>query len=41
MSKYTYKKQYGIVVICSDELEQKKLYEKLQKQGLTLKVVCV
>jgi len=41
MSKYTYKKQFGIVVICSDEQEQKKLYERLQKQGLTLKVVCV
>ena len=41
MSKYTYKKQYGIVVICQDEADQKKQYDKLQKLGLTLKVVCV
>ncbi|MFZ4708024.1 MAG: hypothetical protein ACOYMF_18625 [Bacteroidales bacterium] len=38
---YAYKPQYGIVVICPDEQEQIKLFEKLQKQGLKLKVVVV
>ncbi len=41
MSKYTYKKQFGIVVICEDEAEQKRLYDKLQKLKLNLKVVVV
>lgn len=38
---YTYKRQYGIVVVCESEIEQIKLFEKLQAQGLKLKVVCV
>lgn len=38
---YTYKPQYGIVVVCASEEEQKKLFERLQKLGLTLKVVVV
>jgi hypothetical protein len=41
MSEFKYKEQYGIVVICSDEQEQKALYEKLKIMGLTLKVVTV
>lgn len=41
MGKYTYKKQFGIVVICQSEDEQKKLFDELKKQGLTLKVVVV
>jgi len=39
--KFNYKQQYGIVVICSDEQEQKEIYEKLEKLGLKLKVVVV
>ena len=38
---YAYRPQYGIVVICSDEQEQIKLFEMLQKKGLKLKVVVV
>lgn len=41
MGNYNYKQQYGIVVICKDEEEQKTVYERLKAQGLTLKVVCV
>lgn len=41
MGNYNYKQQYGIVVICKDEEEQKAVYERLKAQGLTLKVVCV
>lgn len=41
MSKYTYKPQYGVIVICADEKEQKEIYERLRKEGLTLKVVNV
>lgn len=40
-SKYVYKKQFGIVIICRDEEEQKKLYEELLKKNLNLKVVVV
>jgi hypothetical protein len=38
---YVYKPQYGIVVMCSDEQEQIRLFEALQKKGLKLKVVVV
>lgn len=41
MSRYTYKPQYGVIVICVDEKEQKEIYERLLKEGLTLKVVNV
>ncbi len=39
--EFNYKQQYGIVVLCKDENEQKMLYEKLLKMGLKLKVVAV
>lgn len=41
MGKYTYKPQYGIIVICADEKEQRVIYECLKAEGLTLKVVNV
>lgn len=40
-NKFKYKQQYGVVVICKNEEEQKVIYERLAAQGLTLKVVCV
>jgi hypothetical protein len=41
MAKFNYKEQYGVIVICKDEREQKKIFEMLKKKGLTLKVVTV
>ena len=41
MGKFTYKQQYGVIVICKDEKEQQEIYEKLRALGLTLKVVTV
>lgn len=41
MGNYTYRPQFGIVVICQNEVEQAEIYEKLSKLGLKLKVVCV
>jgi hypothetical protein len=41
MSKFNYKQQYGVIVICKDEKDQKRVFEMLQKQGFTLKVVTV
>ncbi len=38
---FTYKEQYGVIVICKDEKEQQEIYEKLLAQGLTLKIVTV
>lgn len=38
---FTYKSQYAVVVICSDEEDQKHTYEKLQAEGYRLKVVAV
>ena len=39
--QFNYKVQYGVIVICENEAEQKAIFEKLQKEGLTLKVVTV
>lgn len=38
---FTYKSQYAVVVICSDEEEQEHTYEKLKAEGYRLKVVAV
>jgi len=38
---YTYRPQYGLVIICQDENEQIEMFNKLQSQGLQLKVVTV
>ncbi len=38
---FNYKKQFGVIVICSNEEEQKQVYEQLREMGLKLKVVCV
>ena len=40
-TNYAYRPQYGVVVICQSEAEQQKIYESLQKEGYTLKVVSV
>lgn len=41
MSKFQYKEQYAVVIICKDEKEQEKIYNKLKKQGHNIKVVAV
>ena len=41
MGKYTSKPQFGVIVICADENEQKAVYDRLHNEGLTLKVVNV
>jgi hypothetical protein len=37
--KFNYKEQYGVIVICETEADQKAIFEELQKKGLKLKVV--
>lgn len=39
--QFNYKEQYGVIVICKSENEQKEVFDKLQKEGLKLKVVTV
>ncbi len=41
MGDYKYKPQYGVVIICAGEKEQMDVYERLRKEGLTLRVVSV
>jgi len=41
MSEFKYKSQYGLLVQCANEEEQKELYELLKSMGLTVKVVVV
>lgn len=38
---FNYKEQYGVIVTCKDEKEQREIYERLLAQGLTLKIVTV
>lgn len=37
----SYREQYGVIVICRGESHQREIYERLKKEGLTLKVVTV
>lgn len=41
MANFTYKEQYGVIVICSNEKEQQEIYERLRALGLKLKIVAV
>lgn len=41
MSKFNYKEQYGVIVICESEDDQKKVFEELKEKGYKLKVVTV
>lgn len=36
---FNYKPQYGVIVICESEDDQKRVFEELKKQGKKLKVV--
>ncbi|MDR2014527.1 MAG: hypothetical protein LBP99_02745 [Azoarcus sp.] len=38
---YSYKEQYGVVVICKDAAHQEHIYDRLRRLGLQLKVVSV
>lgn len=42
MSKFTYKEQHAVIVKCSSEDEQRKVFEELKKNGYKdLKLVSV
>lgn len=38
---FSYKPQYAVIVICSDEDDQKGIYNRLKEEGYKLKVVAV
>jgi len=38
---YTYRPGYGVIVLCADEPDQRAVYERLKREGYTLKVVTV
>lgn len=38
---FKYRERFGVIVICATEREQARMYERLRKLGLTLKVVTV
>jgi hypothetical protein len=35
-----YREQYGVIVVCDNETQQRAIYEQLHAQGHRLKVVC-
>jgi hypothetical protein len=41
MGKFSYRPQFGVIVICKDEADQVSVYDWLIKNGLTVKVVAV
>jgi hypothetical protein len=41
MGEFNYKQQYGVIVVCKSEEEQKSIYDWLLGNGLTVKVVTV
>lgn len=40
-SNFNYVEQYGVIVMCGDENEQEKVYNRLTEEGYTCKVVAV
>lgn len=38
---YKYRPQYGLIVQCRDEADQRRVFDRLSKQGYSPKVVCV
>lgn len=38
---FKYQEQYGVIVLCKSEREQQAIFNKLKKQGFTLRVVTV
>lgn len=38
-TNFNYKEQYGVIVICKDEEEQKEVYDRLHSEGYECKVV--
>ena len=40
-TKFKYKPQYGVIVLCKDEAEQRRRFESLKKRNWKLRVVCV
>lgn len=38
---FKYREQYGVIVLCKDEREQERVFNKLKAQGYKLRVVTV
>lgn len=38
---FTYKEQFGVIVLCKNEAEHKAVYERLKAEGYACKVVRV
>jgi hypothetical protein len=38
---YKYRQQYGVIVVCEGEEDQRRVYERLLSEGLKVRVVVV
>jgi hypothetical protein len=38
---FQYQQQYGLIVVCEDEADQKKKFDQLKRRGLKVRVVTV
>ncbi len=39
--RFKYKEQFGVIVVCPSERDQRRVYNKLSRQGMACKVVVV
>lgn len=40
-AQFKYRQRYGVIVVCEDERHQRRVFERLRRNGLNLKVVVV
>jgi hypothetical protein len=40
-AQFKYRQRYGVIVVCEDERHQRRVFERLRRDGLNLKVVVV
>ena len=38
---FKYKPKFGVIVLCEDERDQRRVYNALRRRGYKLRVVCV
>lgn len=40
-AQFKYRQRFGVIVVCDGERDQRRVYERLRREGLKLKVVVV
>lgn len=40
-TRFTYREQFGVIVLCTDEAEHQRVFNRLKRQGYTCRLVAV